>query len=108
MKWVETIRLLAPVSREQWRRQIEPAIRNILKATCAAPGPVEAKLYLNANQGGDVSLVLFWEEERLQPQGSREGLSLASSLKNFGLVNHSVWTEIGQRATRKPPAGPGF
>jgi len=30
-------------------------------------------------------------------EGSRLGLHLASALKSFGLVNHSIWNELDSR-----------
>jgi len=33
-------------------------------------------------------------QKKVENNGSRLGLRLASALKEFGLVNHSVWVEM--------------
>jgi hypothetical protein len=46
---------------------------------------------------GCFALRLFWDTDDPQPRGSLLGMSLAQSLKTFGLVDHSVWIETGNK-----------
>lgn len=41
----------------------------------------------------DYSIHLFHEAETIEPYGSEIGLRLATILKEYGLVNHSIWKE---------------
>ena len=42
----------------------------------------------------DFSIHLFHDSKKVENSGSRLGLSIASALKAFGLVNHSIWIEM--------------
>ena len=41
----------------------------------------------------DYSIHLFHEAETVTPCGSEIGLRLATILREYGLVNHSIWRE---------------
>jgi hypothetical protein len=56
-------------------------------------GLVGIKIYRHASLETDWSVHLFWESERLEQNGSSLGLHLAQALKEFGLVDHSIWVE---------------
>lgn len=56
-------------------------------------GLVEMKTYRHAVLETDVSVHLHWDSEMLEPNGSALGLRLAQALKEFGLIDHSVWVE---------------
>ena len=42
----------------------------------------------------DFSIHLFHDSTKVENSGSPLGLRLASTLKEFGLVNHSIWIEM--------------
>jgi hypothetical protein len=42
----------------------------------------------------DFSIHLFHDSKKVEKSGSPLGLRLASALKEFGLVNHSIWIEM--------------
>ncbi|MDY7037436.1 MAG: hypothetical protein SV375_14885 [Thermodesulfobacteriota bacterium] len=42
----------------------------------------------------DFKIHLFQDSKTVENSGSRLGLCLASALKEFGLVNHSIWIEM--------------
>jgi len=45
----------------------------------------------------DCSLCLLWETDKAEPLGSSLGIHLSNTLKNYGLVDHSVWVEKEER-----------
>ena len=53
------------------------------------------RVYHRGKIESDICIVLFHEKEKVKAEGSRMGLHLVAALKEFGLVNHNVWTEIG-------------
>jgi len=61
------------------------------------PGLKEAKVYANASFQSDLALNLVWDTSIPQRQGSRVGLSIAQTLGSYGLVEHSIWSEKGDR-----------
>jgi hypothetical protein len=77
MKWLETIKVQAAAGQES-----------------ALEHELEAALYSHASVPGHFAIRLFWDTECPQIRGSIVGLSLAESLKAFGLVDHSVWIEM--------------
>jgi hypothetical protein len=59
-------------------------------------GLVEMKTLRHATLETDVSIHLHWNSERPESNGSALGLRLTQVLKEFGLVDHSVWVEEKQ------------
>jgi hypothetical protein len=57
----------------------------------------EAAVLSHATVPGCFALQIFWDTHDPQPSGSSLGMSLAQSLKTFGLVDHSVWIEVGSK-----------
>ena len=60
-----------------------------------SPGLDGVRVYLNVAYKGDISVQLHWDSEEPQYQGSLLGLELVQAMKEFGLVDHSVWVEFG-------------
>jgi len=56
-------------------------------------GLVDMKTYRHAALDTDLSVHLYWKSDRTEQNGSILGIRLAHSLKEFGLVDHSVWIE---------------
>ena len=88
MKWVEVIKLRSS------------GIRSVLREELLLPagkpgqkGPVEMKAYRHAALDTDWSVHLHWESERPEQDGSPVGIRLARAMKEYGLVDHSVWIE---------------
>jgi hypothetical protein len=59
-------------------------------------GLVEMKTYRHAALENDLSVHIHWESERPEQNGSALGFRLVQALKEFGLVDHSVWLEENQ------------
>lgn len=88
MKWIEFIKVQAAGTQGQ------TAIPELLELTAElkkSPGLVEADVYDRASVYSDFAVLLLWDTDQPQQEGSMEGLNLKQILKKFGLVNHSVW-----------------
>lgn len=55
------------------------------------------KLYVNANVENDFSVHIHQKSNGYNNHGSTVGLRLHSILKEYGLVNQSIWTELSIR-----------
>jgi hypothetical protein len=55
--------------------------------------PGEIKLYRHKHIDSDFSLHLFYESDPDMSKLNTFGLHLSSLLKEWGLINHSVWIE---------------
>ena len=60
-------------------------------------GLVRVHMYDNASFQTDLALSLTWDTNSPDHRGSRAALSISDTLRNFGLVEHSIWLEKGAR-----------
>ncbi|MBW2527549.1 MAG: hypothetical protein JRI23_25430 [Deltaproteobacteria bacterium] len=73
-------------------REIYLAIVESLRAM--AESEPQVRLYAHLRVVGDLSVHLIHESTDRLEQASHLGLRLAEALKEYGLVEHSVWGEI--------------
>ncbi len=88
MKWLEVIRLR---STEESSGLLKKILRSI--SPIKQPGLAGVKIYRHASLETDLSIHLQWHSDRPERDGSAPGLHLAHALKEFGLVDHSLWME---------------
>jgi hypothetical protein len=86
MKWLEVIKVrsaaMGPASLDEL----------LMAVVQSAPSErAEIKIYRHAFLDTDLSVHLFWTSDRPEQNGSALGIRLAQALKDFGLVDHSVW-----------------
>jgi len=86
MKWMEFIKV------QTAHANFTATMMRIVDECVHCQGLLEAKVLQNASVG-DCSLCLRWNTESAAAGGSSVGLSLSSILKQYGLVDHSVWIE---------------
>jgi hypothetical protein len=89
MRWLEVIKLRAAGNGEELLDELFRQMNNAGQDR----GLVEIKTYRHAALETDLSLHLHWESERPEQTGSILGLRLAQALKEFGLIDHSIWIE---------------
>lgn len=90
MEWLEIIELRTRGSnRELMESQLQALIDEVVMN---AEKPA-IKAYSHAMVDTDFSIHLF-HESTIDHFGSRLGLCLASVLREFGLVNHSIWIDM--------------
>lgn len=88
MKCLEVIKLR---STGEGSELLEELLRSVDKFS--QRGLVETRTYHHAALGTDLSVHLLWDSDRPEPNGSDLGLRLVQALKEFGLVDYSVWIE---------------
>jgi hypothetical protein len=94
MLWMEMIRLRTT------QGHLKGAVDLLLDAArhvAGADGLVRVHMYDNASLHTDLALSLIWDTSSPEQRGSRAALSISDTLKNFGLVEHSIWLEKGTR-----------
>lgn len=90
MKWVEIVKLRSVGNGpEPLKTFFSEVSRN------GQSGLAEMRIYRNAGWETDWALLLHWDSEKLQEDGSVLGIRLSQALKEFGPVDHSVWIEEG-------------
>jgi len=90
MKWIEIINLRsAGIPTES----IKPKIPRSVAEADQSKNLVSVQVYRHATLDTDLSVHLLFESLRPDIQPSALGQRLASALKAFGLVSHSLWIE---------------
>jgi hypothetical protein len=88
MKWLEIIKLRSAGKDSGLLEELLLSIDRL-----GQTGLVEMKTYHHAALETDLSVHLHWESGRTEKNGSALGLRLAQALKEFGLIDHSIWIE---------------
>jgi hypothetical protein len=82
------------------RSNIASLLQNFVRECKKVKGLLDAKVFTNSLLG-DCSLCLLWKTKRVEPEGSSVGLHLSNNLKQYGLVDHSVWVETDEKEEKK-------
>ena len=91
MKWAEVITVR---STGGGSKSLTSALRNLMEDVDIKHRREHIRLYRRRGVDSDFCLVLFHEGEKVGFDGSRIGLRLTAALKDFGMVNHTVWEEL--------------
>jgi hypothetical protein len=93
VKWLEMIKVQVSSGQEiTVKNELLSLVADIQKNP-DYPGLLEFAIYRHALVPGYFFIHLLWDSQHPQTRGSIAGLSLAQTLKTFGLVDHSVWME---------------
>jgi len=89
MNFLEVIMLRSPL-------KIPILLEDILSsgAKTGFSGLKTIKIYRHAVLETDFSVHLHWEAEEPKAQGCLLGFRLTRALKEFGLIDHSLWVEL--------------
>ena len=90
MKWLEVIHIRC--AGREVNRSTEEILKSAMVGTSKG-GLKDVRLYRNVFLPTDLCLYLHWERQDMENQGSTLGLCLTEALKEFCLVNHSLWAE---------------
>lgn len=90
MKWLEVIELRT-VDCDQ--EMLEVQLKKLLTEFEKKMEGQGIRLYRRVSVENDFRIHLFQERERIDVCGSESGYRLVSALKEFGMVNHSIWVE---------------
>ena len=91
MKWLEVVELRSVNSN---RELLESHLLTLIAAIDKATQQQAIRSYRRAMIDNDFSIHLYHDSPKVENKGSQLGLRLASALKEFGLVNHSIWLEM--------------
>ena len=91
MKWLEIIELR---SADGNRKLLELRLKKLINEIDKEPKKQAFKTYTRVMIDTDFSIHLMHDSIKPEYIGSPIGLRVASALKEFGLVNHSVWIEM--------------
>ena len=88
MHWIEVIALRSvDVDSEILLGKLQQLVGEVKKEDDAPA----VKLFGRVMIDSDYCIHLCHDRKKIEPRGSRLGLCLASGLKEFGSVHHSIW-----------------
>ncbi len=90
MVWIEEIEICTAVNKE---KKVHQYILKTALYMRGNKGLTDVKVYSNAHMANYFSIRLIWNTDYFKCPGSKEGMNLREFLKQFGLVNYSVWIE---------------
>jgi hypothetical protein len=91
MKWLEIIELRSVDSNREW---LESKLQKLIDQVDKEKKKQAIKAYTRVLIDTDFSIHLFHDSNKVENSGSSLGLRLASALKEFGTINHSIWIEM--------------
>jgi len=94
MKWIEVIQLR---SAEINRNLLESKLNRLIGDADRGSNKQVIMAYSRVLIDTDFSIHLCHDSNEAKHDGSRLGVRIVNALKEFGLVNHSVWVEIHGR-----------
>ena len=90
MKWLEIIELRS-VGKN--RKFLERDLKSLIEELNNDTEQRTIEVYSRVAVDSDFSIHLLHDSKEADINGSPLGLQLVSSLKEYGLINHSVWIE---------------
>ena len=91
MKWIESIQLRSAGSN---REILESKLQRLADEVVSKRKRQVIMAFSRVSIDTDFSIHIFHDSKKVENGGSRLGLRLAAALKEFGLINHSIWMEI--------------
>ena len=89
MKWLEIIELRSSCNQVL----LESNLKRLINEVSQGVKDSSIKIYNRVSIDTDFSIHICNESKETDTNGSPLGLRLASTLKEFGLIYHSVWVE---------------
>jgi len=91
MKWLEIIELRSVGDK---RAVMELQLKSLIDEVKQETRQQAIKVYSHITVETDFSIHLYNDSKSTDISGSPLGQRLVSALKEFGLVNHSIWVEM--------------
>jgi len=91
MKWIEVVQLRAAESNQNL---LDTRLKQLVKGSNRENRQPGIMVYRRALIPMDYSIHIIHDDEEMEHAGSPLGLQLVAVLKEFGLVNHSIWNDV--------------
>jgi hypothetical protein len=90
VNWLEIIELRTASGK---RASFDLYLKNVVEDLEREPGSLNLSVFSHTTLDCDYMLQLHHQSQQVELHGSDFGLRLVDALKDFGLVNHTVWIE---------------
>jgi len=73
---------------------VDATLKELMNAVAIEAENGAIRVFRHEKLDSDICIVLFHNGDKKRTGGSLLGLNLAAALKEVGLVNHTIWSEI--------------
>jgi len=91
MKYIELIRLRTTGN---YSDEIIQILMETMDTNKTTDNHYDMHFFKNTPLKTDFLVLIVYYADIIDPYGSRTGRELCESLKKFGLINHTIWTEL--------------
>lgn len=99
MKWIEVIQLRSTGCDKDF---LKTELLNLIDDNEESTKQQMVMSYSRVLVDTDYTIQITHETKNVEKNGSPLGLRLVSALKEFGLVNHSIWVALDNKENEKP------
>ena len=92
MEWVEVIQLR--ITRRD-TAEILSTIKQLVEEARVEDSCQKIRMFQRTDVDTDLSILLFHGFSQVKKGGTSLGIRMRSALKDFGMVNHHTWSEVG-------------
>ncbi|MCP3954440.1 MAG: hypothetical protein GY697_19825 [Desulfobacterales bacterium] len=93
MKWAEVIMVRSAGSSAEI---LDATLQDLMNTVAIETEHEAIRVFRHEKLDSDICIVLFHRGAKKKAGGSPLGLHLVAALKEVGLVNHTIWSEIEQ------------
>lgn len=94
MNWLEIIEIRSACG---CQKLIESKLKNLIEESIQNTEHLNLRVYKLATLDTGFCIQLLYYSGQKENEGSIIGINLASAMKEFGLVSHTVWLEMDNR-----------
>ncbi len=91
MNWLEIIEIRSVDGK---RERLKMLLNELISEVQEVPKKLTIKAFCHVEVETDFCIHLFHDSTKAKNYGSPLGTRLSSALKEFGYVNHRIWTEL--------------
>jgi len=91
MRWAEVIMVRSAGSNGD---VVDATLKELMNSVAIEAKHEAIRIFRHEKLDSDICIVLFHNGKKTRTGGSLLGLNLSAALKEVGLVNHTIWSEI--------------
>lgn len=94
MNWLEIIEIRSACG---CQKLIDSKLKNLIEETTQNAMQLNLRIFKHATLDTGFCIHLLHDSNQIEDEGSTIGIHLASAMKEFGMVNHTVWIEMYEK-----------
>ena len=79
------------------QKSIDSKLKILIEETTTDANQLNLRVFRHATLDTGFCIHLSYDSDRIENEGRAIGIHLASAMKEFGMVNHTVWIEMHEK-----------